>query len=79
MMKSISLTEQLNIIGADILDRLKESNEPMDEYELFEKTKLKNISEFGWRHALDKLERRGMVLLNDNSKYELVNKKNDER
>lgn len=55
------LTRQLDRIGKDILEVLKDSPKPLTQTQLHALSKLKNISENGWSFALDKLERNHLV------------------
>lgn len=58
-MSSISL--QLKKIEDDIVLVLTESGEAMTQHQLFAKSKLQNMSYFGWPFALDKLEKKGKI------------------
>jgi len=58
-----TITETLNLIGEDIIQVLKDNgNRPMTDDEIFAKRKLMNYSEYGWGFALDKLEKKGVIV-----------------
>jgi len=67
-----TLTEQLQLIQDDIMLVLKEEQKPLTERELFQKTKLECMSWFGWQFALEKLEKKKLIVRVGN-KYNLNN------
>lgn len=71
-MKQVTLTDQLNNIGKDIVSVLKKEGKPLTQGQLFAKTSLENISEFGWSFALSTLEKKRVVKFVGKDKWELT-------
>lgn len=73
-----TLTQQLKKIADDIVTVLKENgNKPMTQDQLFKKTHLEHMSEYGWSFALTDLERAKVikdvgVIYNGEIQYQLI-------
>lgn len=64
-MGASALVKVMETIGNDILETLKESNEPLSQDDLFEKTKLKHYVYDGYAYAIDYLMKRGLIEYSD--------------
>ena len=57
-----TISQQLRKIENDILTVLKENPKlKMTQVDLFKKTKLRNMAEYGWSFALDNLEKANKI------------------
>lgn len=73
-----TISETLNRIGADILKHLLESKKPLTQYELYQRSEISSyskpgLSEFGWGFALEKLERKHLIEMIDDDRWQLKN------
>ncbi len=67
-----TLTDQLKRIEDDIIIVLKETKKPLTQEQLYEKSKLENMSYFGWTFALQNLEKKKLIEIIKSDKWRLV-------